>query len=273
MLPTYILADECSDKHHQPEVIEWQQEQEQQQQGSLNSPSVNRAIKDCVLVIEDLQENGGGYLGFCGALEPQGATTTTTAAATAAATTTTTALLPDAYVCAQKGRDIDASTARLLLRALHGWLGGPEAARTSARQVEVAAARRRKLGGTGGSGGGGVLQGARIEDNGDCHDEKETEEGEMVDWVDTQGRVICALPRPTVHANNVLHRGAGVMIRNEKVGEAPLRSVTISRYYFTGIIVLYSNIESYVVGVIVLFAWCFWQLFYAVWYGCTSVIL
>ncbi|CAM9316780.1 unnamed protein product [Pylaiella littoralis] len=36
----------------------------------------------------------------------------------------------------------------------------------------------------------------------------------MVDWVDTKGRVICALPRPMVHSHNVLHRGAGVMIRN-----------------------------------------------------------
>lgn len=152
-----------------------------------------------MLVVEDLHgDNDGdgsnGYVGFCGAVGPQGATN-----ATAVIMST------DVYVCAPEGREIDRVTAGMLVRALRGWIGGPEAA--------VAPAAVRKW--------------SRSISRGWLHVEGTTEEGEekvreeMVDWVDTRGKVICALSRNMVHARNVLHRGAGVMIRNEKVTIVP----------------------------------------------------
>lgn len=86
------------------------------------------------------------------------------------------------YISLREGREIDELTASLLARALHGWLGQEGAGGDAGWQAEE------------------LAQG----------------EGEMVDWVDTKGSVICALPRPVVHSRNVLHRGAGVMIRNDK---------------------------------------------------------
>lgn len=74
----------------------------------------------------------------------------------------------------------------LLVKALHGWLLGPEAA--------GAVASGEDAGGVGRVG-----------------------EEEIVDWVDTEGRIICSLPRAVVHEDNILHRGAGVMIRNQQL--------------------------------------------------------
>lgn len=133
-----------------------------------------------VLVVEDLQagDGGGSILGFCGAIDNLEATSSATAATTTARAVTT-------YISLRAGQEeeIDELTASLLARALRGWLG-------------------REAGGDAG-----------------WHEEEEELAqggGEMVDWVDTKGRVICALPRPVVHSRNVLHRGAGVMIRNDK---------------------------------------------------------
>lgn len=106
---------------------------------------------------------------------------------------------------------MDRVTAGLLVRALRGWLGGPEAA---AAPVAVRKWSRSQ------SQGWLRVEGTR-EDGG------EADGGEMVDWVDTRGRVICALSRNVVHAMNVLHRGAGVMIRNEKVTTIPRGQVCI----------------------------------------------
>lgn len=88
------------------------------------------------------------------------------------------------YISVRDGREIDELTEILLARALRGWLG-KEA----------------------GGGASGVVQ---------EEEQLALDGGEVVDWVDTEGRVICALPRPVVHSRNVLHRGAGVMIRNDK---------------------------------------------------------
>ncbi|CAN0143376.1 unnamed protein product [Ectocarpus sp. 4 AP-2014] len=125
-------------------------------------------------------EADGGIIGFFGALDSPTATGPTL----------------DTYISVRAGREVDRPTTSLLTRALHGWLSGPVAA--------AAATRRNRL---------GALAGAGRPTN-------EEEEGELVDWVDTRGRVICALPRPVVHSNNVLHRGAGVMIRDAKARTA-----------------------------------------------------
>lgn len=135
-----------------------------------------------VLIVEDLEADGD-ILGFFGALDSPTATGPTL----------------DTYICVRTGREVDRPTTSLLTRALHGWLSGPAAA--------AAATRRDRL---------GALAGA--EEAG--RPANEEEEGELVDWVDTRGRVICALPRPVVHSNNVLHRGAGVMIRDAKARTA-----------------------------------------------------
>lgn len=148
-----------------------------------------------MLVVEDLhRDNDGdgsyGYVGFCGAVGPQ-----------AAANATAIIMSTDVYVCGREGREVDRVTAGLLVRALRGWIGGPEAA-----AAPVA-----------------VRKWSRSESRGWLHVEGTKEEGgekdggEMVDWVDTRGKVISALSRNVVHARNVLHRGAGVMIRNKKV--------------------------------------------------------
>lgn len=125
-----------------------------------------------MLVVEDLQADDVGILGFCGAVEsPQAATTASSGGLST-------------YISLREGREIDELTAILLARALLGWLG-KEPRDDHAGWPE----------------GDKLLR----------------QEGEMVDWVDTRGRVICALPRPVVHTRNVLHRGAGVMIRNDQV--------------------------------------------------------
>ncbi len=90
-----------------------------------------------------------------------------------------------AYVSVREGQEMDEPTAGLLVRALHGWSG--------------------RLGGAG------------RQAEGEGEEEGRGGGGEVVDWVDTRGRVICALPRGVVHSQNVLHRGAGVMIRNDEV--------------------------------------------------------
>ncbi|CAM9772392.1 unnamed protein product [Ectocarpus sp. 6 AP-2014] len=135
-----------------------------------------------VLIVEDLEADGD-ILGFFGALDSPTATGPTL----------------DTYICVRTGREVDRPMTRLLTRALHGWLSGPAAA--------AAATRRDRL---------GALAGAKEAGR----PANEEEEGELVDWVDTRGRVICALPRPVVHSNNVLHRGAGVMIRDAKARTA-----------------------------------------------------
>lgn len=130
-----------------------------------------------MLVVEDLEADGGGgggVVGFCEAIDSPKVTTTTTTTGRARST----------YISLREGREIDELTESLLFRALRGWLGQEEAA------------------------GGGSAEWQE--------DKLAQEEGEMVDWVDTKGRVVCALPRPVVHSRNVLHRGAGVMIRNDE---------------------------------------------------------
>ncbi|CAM9888884.1 unnamed protein product [Ectocarpus fasciculatus] len=136
-------------------------------------------VDNRVLIVEDLEADGS-ILGFFGALDSPTATGPTL----------------DTYISVRAGCEVDRPMTSLLTRALHGWLSGPAAA--------AAATRRDRL---------GALAGA--EEAGQPANEEE-EEGELVDWVDTRGRVICALPRPVVHSNNVLHRGAGVMIRDAK---------------------------------------------------------
>ena len=127
-----------------------------------------------MLVVEDLQADGGGIVvGFCGAIGSLEA-----ASATAVATARA---LGSTYISLREGQEIDELAAGLLARALRGWLGREAEGDAGWQEEELAR--------------GG---------------------GEMVDWVDTKGRVICALPRPVVHSRNVLHRGAGVMIRNGK---------------------------------------------------------
>lgn len=178
-----------------------------------------RSPEDSILVVEELDEAGGyRYVGFCGAIEPQ-ETTHNHADFTASKTANGgMARLLDAYVCAQKDCELDSPTAALLVRALHGWLEGPDAAAGVAKSAAVEADRherqqRRQKGDAGG------LQEVEEMDpeTGPCVEKEEEGVGEMVDWVDTEGRVVCALPRSVVHAHNVLHRGAGVMIRNDKV--------------------------------------------------------
>ncbi|CAB1107606.1 unnamed protein product [Ectocarpus sp. CCAP 1310/34] len=139
-------------------------------------------VDNRVLVVEDLEADGD-ILGFFGALDSPTATGPTL----------------DTYICVRTGREVDRPTTRLLTRALHGWLSGPAAA--------AAATGRDWLGGLAGAEAAG-------------RPANEEEEGELVDWVDTRGRVICALPRPVVHSNNVLHRGAGVMVRDAKARTA-----------------------------------------------------
>lgn len=171
-------------------------------------------MEDRVLVVEHLAP-GGGYVAFCGAVSDGGH--------------------PDAYVCAQLGQEIPTSTANLLVKALHGWLSGPQAAAKLAAAA-AAAGLAEAAGGAmaigeqfsyGGVSLSGIVGGAQdaeeVGNRGEGAGEEEgqgeeVQEEEMVDWVDTKGRVICALPRAVVHSNNVLHRGAGVMIRNDKVG-------------------------------------------------------
>ena len=175
---------ENTQDHHQ-----FQQQQQQQQQ---QDDTVFRTWSgDSVLVVKDLHAEGdgantGGLVGFCEAFEPQGEGSTAADAITTL----------DARVFSRKGKELDRSTAGLLVWALRGWLGGPEAAAISAARTAMLSWPRSR-------GQRGVK-------------EEEQEEGEMVDWVDTRGRVICTLPRTTVHAFNVLHRGAGVMVRIEK---------------------------------------------------------
>lgn len=155
-----------------------------------------------VLVLEDLKA-GGGLVGFCGAVGPQLGSPT-------AATTTSKSTL-DARIFVRQDCEIDSSTTSLLVRSLHGWLAGPAAAAAAAKQITARAAmtRSRRAGLAAGAGGAGRREEMEEQEGGGAGDE-------MVDWVDTKGRVICALPRPMVHSNNVLHRGAGVMIRNSK---------------------------------------------------------
>ncbi|CAN0043267.1 unnamed protein product [Discosporangium mesarthrocarpum] len=78
--------------------------------------------------------------------------------------------------------EIDAASADLLVRALHGWIMGPSAPNEGSRTGD-------------GQSGQGV---------------------EMVDWVSTDGDVVCSIPRHLVHAHNVLHRGVGILVTNDK---------------------------------------------------------
>lgn len=162
-----------------------------------------RGENESILVVEDIAP-GGGYVAFCGAVIPQDTTDDKADHHHSP---------PDAYVYAQLGRnDICPAVADLLVSALHGWLSGP-------RAVGVAASEARKRRDVDESfvvqgGGAGIMQREQEEEGaGGGGGEQE----EMVDWVDTEGRVICPLPRAVVHANNILHRGAGVMVRNKKV--------------------------------------------------------
>ncbi len=88
-----------------------------------------------------------------------------------------------AYVSVREGQEMDKPTAGLLVRALHGWSG---LLGRAGRQSEGRGREMRRV-------------------------------GVVVDWVDKRGRIICALARGVVHSHNVLHRGAGVMIRNDEV--------------------------------------------------------
>lgn len=40
-------------------------------------------------------------------------------------------------------------------------------------------------------------------------------EGEIIDWYDDEGKVVCPLPRRFVHSHNLLHRGIGVLLRRQ----------------------------------------------------------
>lgn len=152
-------------------------------------------------MIEDIDPDGG-CVGFCEAVDAGGSY--------------------DARVYEAEGRGMDRSMAALLVCALRGWLGGPKA---DAIPTEKAYARgSRGLPGAGdgvdgtrgGTGGVGGSEGTgRAGELGGHGQDQGTEE--VVDWVDTKGRVICALPRTIVHEKNILHRGAGVMIRDREV--------------------------------------------------------
>jgi isopentenyldiphosphate isomerase len=57
---------------------------------------------------------------------------------------------------------------------------------------------------------------------------------EIVDWVDTAGTVLCSLDRATVHTHNILHRGAGMLVRNGK-GEIYCHQRTHTKRVFPGL--------------------------------------
>lgn len=148
---------------------------------------------DCILVVEDLTP-GGGYVGFCGVVTP-GDTSS-------------------AYICVRGGREIASSVAKLLVRALRAWISGLEAAAKPVGEPLDREANLRSVSPTGEQAKGGSSEVAEeLSPAGGLS----TTEKEMVDWVDTEGRVFFALPRTVVHDNNILHRGASVMIRNSKV--------------------------------------------------------
>jgi hypothetical protein len=65
-------------------------------------------------------------------------------------------------------------------------------------------------------------------------------EAELVDMVDREGRVLGSLPRPYVHAWNILHRGIGLIVamdedRSSEGGRAPIvymhRRTTMKRIF------------------------------------------
>jgi isopentenyldiphosphate isomerase len=57
---------------------------------------------------------------------------------------------------------------------------------------------------------------------------------EMVDWVDTAGAVLCSLDRATVHTHNILHRGAGMLVRNSN-GDIYCHQRTHTKRVFPGL--------------------------------------
>ncbi|CAM9399537.1 unnamed protein product, partial [Choristocarpus tenellus] len=99
----------------------------------------------------------------------------------------------NAYVCTQKEREIDSKVADLLVRALRGWILGSS-----------------------------VVQ----EDYCDANPGEE-----LVDWISTDGHIICTLPRAMVHTHNILHRGAGILVQNDQ-GEVYCHRRTATKRLF-----------------------------------------
>ncbi len=63
----------------------------------------------------------------------------------------------------------------------------------------------------------------------------EEEEGEIIDWYDDKGNIICPLPREFVHYHNLLHRGVGIVLRR-KPNEVYMHKRSISKRTWPGLL-------------------------------------
>ncbi|CAM9248331.1 unnamed protein product [Chrysoparadoxa australica] len=57
---------------------------------------------------------------------------------------------------------------------------------------------------------------------------------ETLDWVDEEGRIICPVPRATIHRHNLLHRGAGVMVTGAGRSKVYCHRRTTTKRVFPG---------------------------------------
>ena len=126
------IRSDAGDLKNTQDHYQFQQQQQQQQQHQQDDTVFRTWSGDSVLVVKDLhaEEDGantGGLVGVCEAVEPQGEGSTAADAITTL----------DARVCSRKGKELDRSTAGLLMWALRGWLRGPEAAATPAARTAV----------------------------------------------------------------------------------------------------------------------------------------